>query len=53
MAWVNLNNKVYQVEGDRYFGKTRNGMPMTLGDAKKTGYRETKAVGKPVNQNSN
>ena len=53
MALINLNNKVYHVEGNLYFGKTKNGKQMTLEDAKKAGYRETKAVSKPVNQNPN
>jgi hypothetical protein len=47
MVWVNLDTKVYHVEGDRYYGKTKNGKYMTLGDAQKAGYRGAKAGGKP------
>jgi hypothetical protein len=53
IAWINLNNQLYHVGGEQYFGKTKNGKQMTLEDAKKTGYRETKAVSKLVNQNPN
>jgi hypothetical protein len=49
MVWVNLNSKVYHVEGDRYYGETKNGKYMTPEDAKKAGYREAKAGGKPKN----
>lgn len=51
MVWVNLDSKVYHLEGDRYYGKTKNGKYMTLEDAKKGGYREAKVGGKPKNQN--
>jgi len=47
MVWVNLNSKVYHMEGDRYYGKTKNGKYMTLEEAKKAGYREAKSGGKP------
>lgn len=49
MVWVNLNSKVYHVEGDRHYGKTKNGKYMTVEDAQKAGYREAKAGGKPKN----
>ncbi len=49
MVWVNLNSRVYHVEGDRYFGKTKNGKYMTVEEAKKAGYREAKAGGKAKN----
>ncbi|HKD68902.1 MAG TPA: helix-hairpin-helix domain-containing protein [Candidatus Binataceae bacterium] len=42
MVWVNSKTKVYHVEGDRWYGKTKNGKWMTEADAVKAGYRKAK-----------
>lgn len=42
MVWVNLDTKVFHREGDRYYGKTKNGKFMTEADAAKAGYHEAK-----------
>jgi DNA uptake protein ComE-like DNA-binding protein len=42
MVWVNLETKVYHKEGDRWYGKTKNGKYMTEEDAIKAGYRAVK-----------
>ena len=47
MVWVNLSTKVYHKEGDRYYGKTKNGKFMTEEDAIKAGYRAAKNEAKP------
>ncbi len=39
MVWVNLATRVYHREGDRWYGKTRNGKYMTEVDAIRAGYR--------------
>ena len=44
MVWVNLETKVFHREGDRYYGKTKNGKFMTEADAVKAGYREAKTA---------
>ena len=45
MVWVNTKSKVYHKEGDRYYGKTKNGKFMTEADAVKAGYHEAKPAG--------
>jgi DNA uptake protein ComE-like DNA-binding protein len=42
MVWVNTATKVYHKEGDRYYGKTKEGKFMTEEDAIKAGYRAAK-----------
>ncbi len=44
MVWVNLDTKVFHREGDRYYGKTKNGKFMTEADAVQAGYREAKTA---------
>ena len=42
MVWVNTESGIFFREGDRWYGKTREGKFMTEADAKAAGYRETK-----------
>jgi hypothetical protein len=42
MVWVNTNTKVYHKEGDRFYGKTKQGKYMTEQDAIQAGYRAAK-----------
>jgi hypothetical protein len=42
MVWVSRRSKVYHVEGDRWYGKTKHGEWMTEADAIKAGYRKAK-----------
>ncbi len=42
MVWASPKSKIYHVEGDRYYGKTKNGRWMTEADAIKAGYRKSK-----------
>jgi hypothetical protein len=42
MVWANPKSKIYHVEGDRWYGKTKNGQWMTEADAEKAGYRKAK-----------
>ncbi len=42
MVWVNTATGVYHKEGDRYYGKTKQGKYMTEEEAIKAGYRAAK-----------
>jgi DNA uptake protein ComE-like DNA-binding protein len=42
MVWVNTATKVYHREGDRWYGKTKEGKFMTEADAIQAGYRASK-----------
>ncbi len=42
MVWVNKETKVYHKEGDRWYGRTKQGAYMTEADAVKNGYRASK-----------
>ena len=42
MVWVSRRSKVYHVQGDRWYGKTKHGEWMTEADAIKAGYRKAK-----------
>jgi hypothetical protein len=42
MVWVNTATKVYHYEGDRWYGKTKEGKFMTEAEAQKEGYRASK-----------
>jgi hypothetical protein len=42
MVWVNTESGIFFREGDRWYGKTKEGKFMTEADAKAAGYRETK-----------
>jgi hypothetical protein len=42
MVWVSRRSKVYHVQGDRWYGKTKHGEWMTEADALKAGYRKAK-----------
>jgi DNA uptake protein ComE-like DNA-binding protein len=50
MVWVNLSSGVYHREGDRWYGKTKNGKFMSESDAEKAGYRASKSGGKKESQ---
>jgi hypothetical protein len=41
-VWVNTKSGVYHKEGDRWYGKTKEGKYMTEDEAIKTGYRADK-----------
>jgi hypothetical protein len=41
MVWVNTESGIFFREGERWYGKTKEGKFMTEADAKKAGYRET------------
>jgi len=42
MVWVNTSSKIYHYEGDRWYGKTKEGKFMTEADAIKAGFRASK-----------
>jgi len=42
MVWVNTDSGIFHREGDRWYGKTKQGKYMTEADALKEGYREAK-----------
>lgn len=42
MVWVNVDSKIYHRQGDRWYGKTKDGKYMTEADAQKAGYRASK-----------
>jgi hypothetical protein len=42
MVWVNTESGIFFPEGERWYGKTKEGKFMTEADAKKAGYREAK-----------
>ena len=45
-VWVNTDSKVYHLQGDQWYGKTKNGKYMTEQEAIKAGYRAAKNGGK-------
>lgn len=49
MVWVNLESKVFHLEGDRWYGKTKHGKFMTEADAIAAGYRESREGGPKKN----
>lgn len=42
MVWVNTKSGIFHVEGDRWYGKTKEGKFMTEAEALKAGYRVSK-----------
>ena len=42
MVWVNTKSGVFHYEGDRWYGKTKEGKFMTEADALKAGYHGSK-----------
>lgn len=46
LVWVNTATKVYHKQGDRFYGKTKQGKYMPESDAIKAGFRESKETPK-------
>jgi Helix-hairpin-helix motif len=42
MVWVNTESGIFFREGDRWYGKTKEGKYMTEAETKKAGYREAR-----------
>ncbi len=42
MVWVNTDSKIYHKQGDRWYGRTKDGKYMSESDAQKAGYRDSK-----------
>ena len=42
MVWVNTDTKVFHRQGDRWYGRTKDGKYLSEADALKAGYRESK-----------
>jgi hypothetical protein len=40
LVWCNKNTKVYHLSDNKFYGTTKNGVFMTVDDAKKAGYKQ-------------